>query len=144
MTMSTEIGALVSTAERDRISQVIHEAADLAFRARVQHALALRVGEHGLADLCRSKNAAGITLARWDALCASTRNAASPKEFMAFARVLRVSPRWLAIGGGDDPFEAPPAGWEVFGSHADQPGVQLEFSKRLDEGLMPKWERAIA
>lgn len=144
MTMPAEISTIVSTAERARVTHVVHEAANQAFRARVQKALSRRVGEHGLADFCRSKNAAGINLTRWDALCTSTSNAESPSEFKAFARVLRVSPRWLAIGSGDDPFEAPPAGWEVFGSHVDQPDTQLEFSTRLDESLMPKWERAVA
>lgn len=141
MTTRTDITTLIASAERARTTRAVHNAADTAFRARVQTALAYRVGEHGLADLCRSKNAARITLARWDALCTSTREAASPEEFKAFARVLRVSPKWLAIGSGDDPFEAPPAGWEVFGAHVDRPEVQLEFSARVDEGGMPKWER---
>lgn len=37
-----------------------------------------------------------------------------------------------------------PPGWYVFGSHADRPGVMLEFSEETEEGGMPLWERPIA
>jgi hypothetical protein len=36
----------------------------------------------------------------------------------------------------------PPTGWYVFGTHSGwTPPPPLEFSKRLDEGGMPLWER---
>lgn len=144
MSTSTEITTLVSGNERARMMRVVHDAADAAFRARVRNALTRRINEHGLADLARSKRAAGISLPRWDALCTSTREAESPAEFQTFARVLRVSARWLAIGSCEaDGYEPPPAGWEVFGTHVEQPGVLLEFSSRVDADGFPKWERAV-
>lgn len=42
--------------------------------------------------------------------------------------------KWLA---------EPPEGWVLFGSHADQPDVEVEFSGSLDEDGTPLWERAL-
>jgi hypothetical protein len=166
--------------ETARIMQVVEKAADTAYRIRVrramtrrieqngmtdllegknvangdilrQNGLARRVREHGLEELIQSRREAGINVHRWLALRRSTREAASPEEFQTFARVLGVSPRWLAVGSGDcvdhadnvelQGFEQPPVGWETFGSHVDRPEAQLEFSSRLGEDSLPLWER---
>jgi hypothetical protein len=132
--------------ERERIMRVVRNAADISFRNRVQHAVMRRINRHGLADLVESRNAAGINNSRWLSLSCSTRNAESPEEFQAFARVIRVSPKWLATGNGNSNassgFQAPPAGWEAFGSHVDRPDVVLEFSAEVDaEDGLPLWER---
>lgn len=125
-----------------RITQVVQHAADLAYRARIDRAIERRFGAGDLAALTKARREAGITEERWIALNQSTRQAASPGEFQAFARVLSVSPRWLSIGSGW--IDEPPTGWFPFGSHVDRPDVnQLEFSKELDDGLMPLWERPL-
>lgn len=38
-------------------------------------------------------------------------------------------------------YQPPPVGWHAFGSHAGVPGIQLEFSSRVDDAGMPLWER---
>lgn len=132
----------------DRSMAIAQEAADKAYRARVSAAILSLDGERYMEELVQRRADAGIDVHRWFALRASTRSAASPEEFQAFARVLRVSPRWLAIGFGDrldgiGGFQEPPVGWETFGSHVDRPDEALEFSAELDEVGEPLWERGI-
>lgn len=128
--------------ETRRITQVVQHAADAAYRARIDRAIERRFGTGDLAALTKARREAGIPEERWIALNQSTRQAAAPEEFQAFARVLSVSPRWLAIGSGW--MHEPPTGWFTFGSHVDRQDVaQLEFSKELDEGPMPLWERPL-
>jgi hypothetical protein len=116
-------------ADAQRITAAVRRAADLAFQARFQSAIERRLRQRGLNGITRQQREERINSERWDALRTSTRAAASPGEFQAFARVLGISPQWLAIGIGG--YEAPPVGWHD----------ELEFSNRLDEGGMPKWER---
>lgn len=136
-------------ADSSRIAQVIRGAAAAAYRTRVNMTLGKRIHVLGVNDLNRSKLASGIGESQWDAVRKSLHNASSPAEFQAFARVLRVSPRWLATGQAGftarstpGPYEAPPVGWESFGTHARHDGAgQLEFSKRQDDEGFPLWER---
>lgn len=37
----------------------------------------------------------------------------------------------------------PPPGWFTFGTHVNEPGVELEFSVELDDEFFPLWERPI-
>lgn len=144
--MSERANTLFDEAHGERIRRLVQDAFDAAFRARVQRAVTDRIHEAGMDALVRRQRAAGIDRDRWMLLTRSTRDAASPAEFKAFARVLRVSARWLAIGSAEPVrFQAPPEGWAAFGTHVDQPDLKLEFSAEVDEedGL-PLWERAVA
>lgn len=145
-TITLTRAAAADKQESDRVMRVVQNAADIAFSNRVQQAVMRRYNRHGLADLVESRDAAGINLGRWLALSRSSRNAESPEEFQAFARVIRVSPKWLATGSGNgnapSGYQEPPAGWEAFGSHVDRPGVVLEFSAEVgEEDGLPLWER---
>lgn len=135
-----------NASEGDRIIQVIHSAADLAFRGRVRKAISnlkAHLGDYADQKLVERRKHSGIDARRWIALRLSTRNAHSAAEFRLLARVLGVSPRWLATGQQDDSTGSPvlpPAGWSFIGTHLDTT-VPLEFSNELDDAGMPLWER---
>ncbi|MFF2053681.1 hypothetical protein ACFVU2_18910 [Leifsonia sp. NPDC058194] len=135
-----------NASEGDRIIQVIHSAADLAFQGRVRKAISdlkAHLGDYADQKLTERRKHSGIDARRWIALRLSTRNAHSVAEFRLLARVLGVSPRWLATGQQDDSTRSiPPAGWSVIGTHLDTTGP-LEFSTELDDAGMPLWERPL-
>lgn len=138
--------------EGERITQVIHAAADLAFQGRVRKAirdLKAHLGAHADQKLVERRKQSGIEPRRWIALRLSTRNAHSPSEFQLLASVLGVSARWLATGERDaansNPTRSlvlPPAGWSFMGTHLDTTGP-LEFSTELDDTGLPLWERPV-
>lgn len=125
-----------------RIRAVVKAAADEAYTARVDVAVRQLMGKTGVENYGTIKTElmekAGLEHDEFVALH-GTVSGHTPRNFQAFARVLGVSARWLAIGG---PWpQEPPAGWSTFGTHLDGPS-ELEFSLTLDPGdLMPLWER---
>lgn len=125
-----------------RIRAVVRAAADDAYAARVDTAVRHLMEKSGVTDYGTiTSELMEKTELEHDEFVALHRTVRghTPRNFQAFARVLGVSARWLAIGG---PWlQAPPAGWSTFGTHLDSP-EDLEFSLTLDPGdLMPLWER---
>lgn len=130
-----------------RIRAVVRDGFDRAFRARVAVAIG-RFSEDATRVLTLRREQFDISAERWLDLCESPQNAASREEFQAFAGALCVNARWLAIGSGPivndsvTGWTPPPPGWFTFGTHVDEPEVELEFSDEVDpaDGL-PRFER---
>ena len=87
--------------DQARVTQASHGAADVAFRARVKNALSSQLQTANIMDLARGRRELKIAVRRWLRLTRSTREAESPEEFQAFAQILGVSARWLAVGCKD-------------------------------------------
>lgn len=142
--MDTWIRTRGARPEHQHSVAVVRRGADVAYQARVHGTIQALPGGADRSNTIMAR--AGLTHERFLELLRSTRRV-TRDEFQSFAKALRVSPRWLAIGAGEPAdgvagWVAPPEGWHTFGSPVDQPDVELEFSEALDpDDLMPRWKR---